>query len=209
VSVGLEHDLNLIAAYAEDRLPPAERAHVTAHLAGCAECRAVLAELVRSGPAGAGSATVRHGWRPPAWLPVAAALALAVGAGWMVYQSRAQISTPPTAPDPVGTTPAAPLPSPGTPPPSPAPADDPPPAPPAVTRGAGERSIGGKTFRLEAGEWIDTAYDPFTLQESISVRTAVERDLLTTRVPALRPYMTLLPRFTVVVDDTVYRFDLR
>lgn len=41
-----EHlDSDLVAAYAERRLDPAERAAAEAHLAGCAECRADLADV--------------------------------------------------------------------------------------------------------------------------------------------------------------------
>ena len=41
-----EHlDSDIVAAYAERRLSPAERVSAEAHLAGCAECRADLAEV--------------------------------------------------------------------------------------------------------------------------------------------------------------------
>ena len=45
---GDPHDLNLIAAFVEDRLDETERQRFVAHLAGCADCRATLAAYARA-----------------------------------------------------------------------------------------------------------------------------------------------------------------
>jgi len=72
---------------------------------------------------------------------------------------------------------------------------------PDRTRAAGTRSLGGKTFRLVAGEWIDVDYHLSDLLPVVDVRS---RDDLTAH-PALGPFTALGRRFTVVVDGTVYR----
>jgi hypothetical protein len=77
-----------------------------------------------------------------------------------------------------------------------------------VTRGNAEREVAGQRFRLEAGTWVDVSYDPFKLLPAVDVRSTAERDALLTRVPALRPFLSLGPKVTVVHAGTVYRFDL-
>jgi hypothetical protein len=94
---------------------------------------------------------------------------------------------------------------------TPTPTNPPVPAPtvdPGTTRRSGEREIASRRFRLEAGTWIDMAYDPFKLLPVVDVRTTAERDALVARVRGLQPFLALGARFTVVHDGTVYRFDL-
>ena len=66
--------------------------------------------------------------------------------------------------------------------------------------------MNGKTFRLVAGEWIDSAYDPPAL---LPVRDLVGPDARTdvlARIPALAPYAALGANVTVVHEGVVYRF---
>jgi hypothetical protein len=98
------------------------------------------------------------------------------------------------------------------PPPPPTPSvtpSQPPPVDPGTTRrSANEREIGGRRFKLEAGTWIDTGYDQFALLPVVDVKTTADRDALIAKTPALKPYLDLGPRVTVVHQGTVYRFDL-
>lgn len=203
-----EHDLNAIAAYVENRLSPAERTRVTAHLAGCPECRAVLAGFLRADRSHS-AAFLPEGpalWRRmPVWLPVAASLMIAVAAG-VLYLRREPL--PSSAPAAAPTVSPADQPPAATPPSIPPAAGTTPERGTQTTRAAGERVIAGKTFRLEAGEWVDTAYDPFGLLETVSVKTAQDRDRVLAAMPAMRPYAALGSRFTVVHDGRVYKFDL-
>ena len=64
--------------------------------------------------------------------------------------------------------------------------------------------MGGKTFRLEAGTWVDTRYDPKQLLPVIDI-PAAERAARLRDIPSLRPYAALGPRVIVVVEGTVYR----
>jgi len=79
---------------------------------------------------------------------------------------------------------------------------------PGSTRRSGERDVANRRFRLEAGTWIDVAYDPFKLLPAVDIHTVSERDALIARLPALQPFLVLGAKFTVVHDSTVYRFDL-
>jgi hypothetical protein len=222
-----EHDLNRLAAFVEQRLDPTERAAVVQHLAACADCREVVASLVGASRAEVGDsraeasaeaprpglrtdrrtglpAGLRWGIRTPVWLPIAASIVLVIGAGWFAMgrlnaptstpevPSRGAPSGPPTAPV-IGQSPRLdpPLPDPGT-----------------TRRSANEREVGGRRFKLEAGRWIDTGYDQFALLPVVDVRTAAERDALIALVPALKPFLDLGPKVTVVHAGTVYRFDL-
>ena len=189
-----EHDSNAIAAYIEGRLEGEERARFTAHLASCAECRGTLALLAResdalgvstkdSGAFGVIKAPSRP-W-PPALrvlLPMAAGLviisAIAFRAGW--FKPAPAVTHPELVP---GTE-----------------VDD-----LLVKRGA-ERRIGGKTFRLVAGEWRDTAFDPLAGLPLVEVQGLQERSSLLSRLPGLTPYAELGPRVVVVFEGTVYRF---
>jgi hypothetical protein len=73
-------------------------------------------------------------------------------------------------------------------------------------RGAGTREVGGRTFRLVAGEWIDSAYDPLALLPMEAVAGPAARAALLARLPALEPVADLGPRVLVVHDGLVYRF---
>ena len=108
--IASDHDLNQLAAFVEQRLDPDERRLVTAHLAACAECRTVVAELARGLPAASVTAHVQPMWsRPAVWLPIAASLALVIGAGWF---ARDRFGAPATTEPSVVT----PTPDPTTPP---------------------------------------------------------------------------------------------
>lgn len=206
MTVNAEHDLNLIAAYAEGRLSAEDRARASAHLAACADCRAVLAGLLRAGVPTSGREKFRSSGVVRA-MSVAAMLLIGIGVSLTWYLRGVEIQSPvPTeVTPPVGATPGPPTvsPSPGSPSTNPPAVDT-----PAVKRSGGERTIGSKTFRLVAGEWIDTTYDPFALLPVESFKTAQERERAIEQVPALRPYMTLGPRMIVVVNGVVYRFEV-
>lgn len=214
--IGLDHDLNQLAGFVEQRLDPAERAAVVQHLATCAECREVVAGLTREGvgdrrsedqpglhPARTGlHAAKRRALRTTVWLPIAASIVLVIGASWF---AAGRLLAPVNEPEP----PPAPSTTP-SPPPSPAVVTPkPPPADPGTTvRSGAEREVGGRRFKLEAGTWIDTGYDPFALLPVVNVKTAAERDALLAKNPALKPFLDLGPRVTVVHQGAVYRFDL-
>jgi hypothetical protein len=139
------------------------------------------------------------------WMSLAATLTLATIVGVMRRQPPAT-EVPPAVTTPAVTPPAtSPVP---TPPPTvtPAPPRDVPED--LTTRRSGTRDIGGKTFRLIAGEWIDTAYDPLALLPAQDVDPSA-REATLARIPALTPYAALGPRFVVVHDGTVYRFGPR
>ncbi len=208
------HDPGLLAAYLEGRLDSGERDVLTTHLAGCAECRQALALLARAAHAGLIPRPRPVAWpdfaRHRLWLPVAAALVIAVATVTRVNWS----------PTPVGETRPSPAP-PGasmSPPPAPSEAAPSPvssvgsPAPPAealdpgvlVKRGAGRR-VAGKTFRLAKGEWIDASYDPEAGLPITDVN-GPERSSLLSRLPALAPYAALGERVLVVFEGTAYRF---
>jgi hypothetical protein len=208
-SIALEHDLGRLAAFVEHRLDDGERRIVLAHLAECSDCRAVVAGLARELPAAPVRAAAPFWTRPAVWLPLAASLVLVIGAGWL---ARDRFVPPDAEPAPTTAAPSTP-PTPGAAatPPGPAPSRTTPPVPPVepgdVKRG-GDREVAGRRFRLEAGVWIDTAYDPFALLPVVDVRTAADRDALVARLPALQPFLVLGPKLTVVHAGTVYRFDL-
>jgi hypothetical protein len=207
-------DLNALAAFIDRRLPEADHAGVVTHLVGCAECRALVAAYARgqmpvdvSAHESAGPRS-RSLFRPAVWLPIAATLALATTAALIVSRGdRASIppsTTPPIAPQP-SRPPIDTAPQPSSPPPSSA---SPPPADPgslAARRGA-VRQINGKTFRLVAGEWIDSAYDPLALLPVQEITGPEARDALLSRVPLLAQYAALGPRVTVAHDGIVYQF---
>ena len=184
---------------------------VIAHVADCAECRAVLAGLAREPVASAVTQHTPAWWmRARVWMPIAASVVLAVGAGWLAQNrgDRGSGQTPSTPDQPAVTSPTATTPAPSVSEPRSAPEPQTPPADLGSTRRGGERTVDGKRFRLEAGAWIDETYDPFSLLPAVDVRTADERDELLARVPALRPFAALGPTVTVVRGGTVYRFDV-
>jgi hypothetical protein len=206
-------DLNALAAFIDRRLSEADHAGVVTHLAGCAECRALVAAHARGQepadveaqePAGPRS---RSPFRPAVWLPIAATLALAATAALIVSRGTQAPLAP--SPAPPITQPSRPpvdtAPPPAAPPPTsavPTPAD---PGSVAVRRGAVQQ-INGKTFRMVAGEWIDSAYDPLAVLPVQEIAGADARAAVLTRVPLLAPYAALGPRVTVAHDGVVYQF---
>lgn len=220
---GSHPDLNALAAFIDQRLSEAERAAVSTHLAGCFDCRAVLAGHARGQdstpvqadrPAGRGS---RRGFRPAVWLPIAATVTLATTAALVVWRLDRGAPAPagrvPIVSEPAQPATATPVP---VVPEAQGPVRIPPPAPtvtvppgqpdPLATRRNAVRVVNGKTFRLVAGEWIDAAYDPPAL---LPLRDLVGPDARTdvlTRIPALAPYAALGANVTVVHEGVVYRF---
>lgn len=219
-------DSNLLAAYFEDRLE-AERRLVTEHLTSCDACRAAVAALARGSDDLAGVAPAESppvvarrtrvlGLRPIAWLPVAAALAIATVSGIRLLRmqqppaSAPVTVTPDAAPVPVPVplgqdVPGAATRLPVPPEAAPRSADPVNVDPSVLPRRSGERRIGAKTFRLVAGEWIDTAYDPVAGLQEVRTATPEETTALAQRVPALGAYIILGSRVLVVLDGTVYR----
>jgi hypothetical protein len=214
---GREHDLNLLAAYVEDRLDAAERERVAAHVSGCDECRAVLAELGRGLAASRrGSGRLARLPRSTA-LPIAAVLVLSAATSLILLRQSAQAPTRSEgerspAPDTASATPSA---TSATPPPSAAPSpggreptvrgnstdrED-----LLVKRGGGAHSVAGKSFRLVAGEWVDTAYDPLASLPVVQATGPAERAALLQRVPGLAAYAALGERLLVVHEGIVYR----
>src|SRR5437868_192388 len=187
----VEHDLDDLAAFADGRLDDRARARVAAHLAGCRECRETLALLARGldEPAAVRPAVSR-------WLPVAAALVIGVtAAGALILRRPAPIPTAPPATAPAQAVPSAVAPSaPARTEPQPGPALRPGPTPqpgPAsqpVVRGSGIRRVGGKQFRLVAGEWIDESYDAADALPSVDARSPADRARLLAAVPGLAPF---------------------
>jgi anti-sigma factor RsiW len=201
---GSEPDFGALAAFVDDRLGRSERAQLLEHLASCQRCRTIVAELARTR---APTRSVRS--LTAMALPLAASLMIAVAGGGLYWLIRATSSNVPPAVEPSNANPPAPVqvspqgvtlcasrPD----PPAPGRSATPPEAPDR-TRAAGTRSLGGKTFRLLAGEWIDVDYRLSDLLAVVDVRS---RDDLTAH-PVLGPFNGLGRRFTVVVDGTVYR----
>lgn len=184
-----EHDLNLLAAYVENRLDDAERARVAAHLASCVECRTTLAAYVRGSSPAAESPTLPgapHQWfrRPAVWLPVAAMMMLTTVV--ILSLLRPGGTGGPSSESAGGTrsgNQAIQAPS-----------------------GAAERIVEGKRFRLVAGEWIDESHDPLAARREIEVRSPEQRNALLQRIPALRAFAALGNRVIVVHEGTVYKF---
>lgn len=192
----------IMAAMIDGNLDNEERAAMVHHLAECEECREALAEYARAqgGLAQPDRARSRTLWL---WMPVAATLMLATIAGVLVMRRQPPVADPPPPAAPSDPVPAAPVPLPA---PSQAPPAPPPVAPEDLTtRRSGARAISGKSFRLIAGEWVDTTYDPLALLPVENVAPD-DRDATVANVPALRPYLALGPRFVVVHDGIVYRF---
>ena len=215
-----EHDLNLMAAYVENRLDANERNRMVEHLAGCVQCRSTLATYSRISATMSEASPRRVGqeWlrRPGFWLPIAATVALTTVAVVSVLQLRKVDQTAPVT----GAISSAASPA--------ASADrNPPPEPPTAPAGArsgkatmrsnpgqddlsrrrgAERVVDGKTFRLVAGEWVDQAYDPLAALPEVAVRTADQKTALTQRIPALRAFAALGSRVIVVYNGTVYKF---
>lgn len=75
-----------------------------------------------------------------------------------------------------------------------------------VKRGAVQRHAGGKSFRLVAGEWVDTGFDSTASLPTMLIQGPDERAAVVRRLPALGPYAALGDRVVVVFEGTVYRF---
>jgi hypothetical protein len=199
------HDLNLLAAHLDGRLTERETASVVEHLAGCEPCRGALAAFSRAAVAGA----VRPSRSlSAAWLPIAATLALATTAAVVSLRVGTPTPTPPAAAPvvPRSAPSATPAPASGSRPEQPPPpaASTAPSERPSPTR-AGTRRIGGKTFSLEAGVWIDSAYDPLALLPADDAATPPARAALLARVPALARFAALGENVIVVHGGAVYR----
>ena len=155
-----DHDLNLLAAFAEGRLTSSERGQMLAHLVSCPQCRTVLAALARSADEGSVIAFLarRRHWltRPPIWLPAAAVFVLATAVVFVGQRPRSENELPaPPQPSVVRQAPQR--------------------VPPAGAEPPAQRMIGGKTFRLIASEWIDDAYDPLKALPEVDVRSDAHR----------------------------------
>lgn len=195
------HDLNRLAAFAEGRLDPDQRRRMTAHLASCAECRTILAALVREGGVGQTPAVrpveqrrslfgaLRA--RPRVALPVAATIVVAVLAAGLLRVRTAPRPAQPVAPS------AAP---------SIAPVPDDRTQGLLARREVPPRKVDGKRFRLVAGEWVDADYDVAAALPVVVVNTPGQRTRLLAGEPGLRPFAALGDRVTVVFHGTVYRF---
>jgi putative zinc finger protein len=101
------HDPNVLAAFVEDRLDPDERQSVAAHLAGCAECRRMLALVAK----GMGAPAIQRRdvaagrWRQStAWLGAAATIAIATVAAAIVLWPHAVDAPSPVQPSATGET---------------------------------------------------------------------------------------------------------
>lgn len=198
---GHEPDANVLAAYADGRLGSTETDAVDAHLAGCRRCRETVALMTR---ALAGAAARR---RSPAvaaagWLALAATLVLATIVGTRIARQGptlgpAPAAEPSAAPAAIATA-EVPVAAPTEPP---APVT----AAPDVRRGGGERRIGSKTFRLIAGEWVDTAYDATAGLPLVEASETAARARLFAEHVELEPFAILGDRFVVVLGGTVYR----
>lgn len=212
-----DHDTNLLAAYLEGQLSEDERSRVVSHLARCRQCRETLAMYAQGtadgqrAPTVSGRSPIR--WKDlRVWLPIAAVIAVSTGAAISVLRltERADRGAANTQ-APVSDTPRE------TPPPAPVPSPEPREAVPAPdetradagldARRSGERRVGAKTFRLVAGEWVDTQYDPLDLLPMVEAASAGERAALYERVPALRRYAGIGNRVLVVHEGSVYRIN--
>lgn len=212
------HDPNMLAACVEGRLDPREQAVVIAHAAECAECRGLMSALARAaGPElpAVAEAVARAPLGRRYLMPLAAAIAIGTVTGVLVLR----LNDGPVAPDDQPLPPPAAAPNPAAPSPArerTAPSNPGQPAAPRrrpesiderlLPRRSGERVVGGKVFRLIAGEWIDGAFDPLAALPVVEVRTPAARNALLDRLPVLRPYAALGAEVTVVQDGTVYRF---
>lgn len=91
-------DADLLAAFAEDTLLPAERRDVLAHLAVCGECREVLSVAMAARPDGAEEASVQSIPRPVRaplwnWLPwVATAAGIAAISSILLFHPEKRLS---------------------------------------------------------------------------------------------------------------------
>jgi hypothetical protein len=197
------HDLNRLAAYVEGRLAEAESADVAAHLSACVDCRTTLAAYARAiATDGARQRPVATRHAAMKWLPIAAMLAIGTVAGIMSLAINRPQPIPPAGPRPdVHLPPPAVVQE----APPPAPASGARPDRDVLTKRGAQRTVAGKVFRLESGEWIDASYDRFALLPVVDAAAARDKAALLARVPALRPYAALGEKVLVVHEGTVYR----
>ena len=205
--MGHEPDLNRLAALAEGRLDAQAHQELTEHLADCRQCREIVALLARREPTAAARTT--RWTRPMTWLPIAASLVIASIAVLLLSPERS-----PLAPSPQPSTGSdQTLPAERG---SPAPGDAPTPRgsspEPGQSAGdlsqrrtAGIREVGSKTFRLVAGEWVDSSYDPNAVLPVVQVSGPDRRRELLEKIPPLGPYADIGERVTVVYEGTVYK----
>jgi hypothetical protein len=218
--VAVHPDLNAIAAFVDDRLAHAERVVVVQHLSECAECRVMLAAFGRAQAAFPSrpheSVGLTRRLRAPAtWLLLAATVTIATSVGLLVSRGgseadRVLSNGRPPQPEVPSAAPTAAVSPPlsATAPETrstPAPKPLPPAADDLTTRRSGVRQLGGKTFRLVAGEWVDSDYDPLSLLPVETVSASTRASLLD-RMPELKPYAALGPNVLVVHRGVVYRF---
>ena len=201
-------NIDALAAYLEGTLEPPERALVEEHLARCGECRSTVAVFARA------RGVERRPARAASWLAAAAGLFVAAAVGVRVASTASRPSPPAAAPperlpevvappassaDPVR--PAAPAEA----------ATDPPSGETAgetgETRRSGAKIVGGKTFELVAGRWMDRDFDPTADLPAVTVSSEQERKALFARLPELAAYARLGDRVLVVHGGTVYRFE--
>jgi hypothetical protein len=97
---GGEPELNMLAAFVDRRLDHAAHARVVEHLAECARCRAIVAELMD-----AGAGQQKQSRAISAALPIAATLLIAAGGGALYFALRGHV---PVAPHPVAAPATAP-----------------------------------------------------------------------------------------------------
>jgi len=200
-------DFDTLGAYLEGSLEPPERVRVEEHLSQCRECRSTIALFVRA------RAVPRRPARAATWLAAAAGILLATAVGVRV----ASKASPPTPPEP---SPAEPPSATSGPPGPPAAAETAVPTEPAAVapsvvaapeeplevRRAGQKTVGDKSFRLIAGEWVDRDYDPDADLETVTVAGADRRRELLSRLPALVRFASIGDRVLVVYEGKVYRF---
>lgn len=221
-------DYDMLEALVDGRATNLDREVADAHLDGCTACASALADLEAFRDTIAVSTRNTPSLRPrrePAWhryvLPAAAAAVLAL-ALVVPRLPRPPADAPPSHgrdPDPA-VAPSTPststeVSSPAVVAPAPTPGSKAVPAPPSAPsdldepRRSGTRELDGKRFRFVAGEWIDESYDRRARLPEVRVTTADERLAIETRVPQLARFASLGPRARIVVDDTVYVFDIR
>lgn len=182
------HDLDSLAALVEGRLEGVDRQRVMAHVAECVECRRTMAQLGRAVADGAlltdAKPRVTAGWlRSNAliWLPIAASVLVGTFA-WFQLATTPNGSTTDSAP--VGVSEEE-----------------------LLTKRSAGRIVASKTFRMTAGEWVDSAFDPATEAQIVVIRGSEERLALLARIPELTPFTELGDRVVVVWEGTVYRFE--
>lgn len=201
-------DFDTLGAFLEGTLEPPQRARVEEHLSQCRECRATVALFASA------RAAPRRSSRAATWLAAAAGLLIATAVGVRVASKEPSPTSAAPAPAEAVATPAAPNAPAGTPaaaaPESPvvapAPSGAQPAEEPLEIRRSGQKRVRRKTFRLEAGEWVDRDYDPDATLETITVSGAGQRRELLSRIPALAPFASIGDRVLVVYEGKVYRF---